>query len=134
MTQLAKTKQHPEHVNALGKFFLAVAHHPILVTDQGPEILILYQARVRKNWFESIKAPAHLEELSYNIAILNEDLLTSIEREVGRKIREKNDREVRSFHLFLARFSSVLIIFSSFHANPTTHLRSRHMLTYPLRS
>ncbi|KAJ3487365.1 hypothetical protein NLI96_g3579 [Meripilus lineatus] len=122
MTHLAKTGQHREHVDALGKFFLAVAHHPILVTDQGPEILILYQARVRKNWFDSIKAPAHLEELSYNIAILNEDLLTSIEREAGRKIRERNDREVRIFPCqTLPEYELILFLTKTCHASPLTH-------------
>jgi hypothetical protein len=63
------------HVNALALFFCNLDSHPYIHTPEGKQALVWYQAHARDDWHRKLGTPD-----SYNIAILNDTLLTSFKK------------------------------------------------------
>ena len=62
-------------INAFAQLFTQLELHPYRQRDFGEWALIIYQARVRREWHDQLKIGA-----AFNVGILNEDLLVSIYR------------------------------------------------------
>ncbi|KAJ7072471.1 hypothetical protein C8F01DRAFT_920589, partial [Mycena amicta] len=73
-----------EHVEALTQFFYLVEHHPLREEDaeHGAKILLIYQDCVRYEWFQALST-----DRSFNIGIMNEDLLKKYADEYFRKLQ-----------------------------------------------
>ena len=82
----------PSHVKALAEFFLNLEIHPSRTRKYGENILIIYQARVRRNWHDQLKRDA-----GFNIAIMNNSLLQAISEEFWDGLRTEKYKEVRAF-------------------------------------
>ncbi|KAF8806828.1 hypothetical protein BYT27DRAFT_7242549 [Phlegmacium glaucopus] len=64
-------------INAFAQFFTQLELHPYRQRDFGERALILYQARVRREWHDQLKLGS-----AFNIGIINEDLLQSVYKEI----------------------------------------------------
>ncbi|KAF8798396.1 hypothetical protein BYT27DRAFT_7151212, partial [Phlegmacium glaucopus] len=64
-------------INAFAQFFTQLELHPYRQREFGERALILYQARVRREWHDQLKLGS-----AFNIGIVNEDLLQSIYKEI----------------------------------------------------
>ncbi|KAF8815988.1 hypothetical protein BYT27DRAFT_7058642, partial [Phlegmacium glaucopus] len=64
-------------INAFAQFFTQLELHPYRQRDFGERALILYQARVCREWHDQLKLGS-----TFNIGIINEDLLQSIYKEI----------------------------------------------------
>ncbi|KAF8805469.1 hypothetical protein BYT27DRAFT_7104489 [Phlegmacium glaucopus] len=64
-------------INAFAQFFTQLELHPYRQCDFGEQALIIYQARVRREWHDQLKLGS-----AFNIGIINEDLLQSIYKEI----------------------------------------------------
>ena len=61
----------PAYVNALGDFFLALAHHELTFQPDGFDALFLYQVEVCLSWHNSLRH----KRTTFNIANINDKLL-----------------------------------------------------------
>ncbi|KAF8063142.1 hypothetical protein FPV67DRAFT_1505242 [Lyophyllum atratum] len=64
-----------EHVQALLRFFLELENSPYIDRENGKQIVLTYQARVRRSWMDSMKDS---NERVFNIALINNELMESI--------------------------------------------------------
>lgn len=64
-------------INGLAQFFTQLEMHPYRQRELGERALVVYQARVRRDWHDRLK-----QGMGYNIGIINEDLLQSIYRDL----------------------------------------------------
>ncbi|KAF8802694.1 hypothetical protein BYT27DRAFT_7111840 [Phlegmacium glaucopus] len=64
-------------INAFAQLFTQLELHPYRQREFGERALIIYQARVRREWHDQLKLGS-----AFNIGILNEDLLQSIYKEL----------------------------------------------------
>ncbi|KAJ7066339.1 hypothetical protein C8F01DRAFT_981050, partial [Mycena amicta] len=73
-----------EHVEALTQFFYLVEHHPLREEDaeHGAKILLIYQDRVRYEWFKALGT-----ERAFNIGIMSDVLLKKYADEYFRKLQ-----------------------------------------------
>jgi len=70
--------QWPEKaIRAFTQFFTQLELHPFHQHEFGEQALITYQARVRHEWHNQIKLGS-----TFNIGVLNEDLLQSVYKEI----------------------------------------------------
>jgi hypothetical protein len=70
LQHMTKAKWPNEHVEALANFFVSLDLHEMRLQPNGEEILLLYQARVRREWHDALK---HND--GFNITIINDVLM-----------------------------------------------------------
>ncbi|GLB39889.1 putative tyrosine recombinase [Lyophyllum shimeji] len=75
---MSKADWPQSHVVALAEFFLNLEYHPYRRRQQGEQILITYQARVRREWHDALKG----SEPVFDISVINDALLKSIGDEI----------------------------------------------------
>ena len=121
LANLPNAKWPAKHVNALTQFFLQLEMHPFRSRPHGERILILYQARARRDWHDKLKL-----QQAFNIAHINTGLLRSISDEVWDHVRSAEVREVSfSFvNLYLPLAYSLRKLF-------LLHTTSRHVMHNP---
>ncbi|GLB44038.1 hypothetical protein LshimejAT787_1502220 [Lyophyllum shimeji] len=68
-----------EHTQALVRFFIELENSPYIDREHGKRVVLTYQARVRRSWMDSMKDS---DEAVFNIALINNDLMESISREI----------------------------------------------------
>jgi hypothetical protein len=90
LQQAAAAGWPPSHVKALAEFFLNLEIHPTRNRKHGESILLLYQARVRRNWHDQLK-----RDTGFNIGIMNNALLQAISEEFWDNLRAESFKEVR---------------------------------------
>jgi hypothetical protein len=100
LANLATARWPEKHVNALTQFFLQLKMHPFRSRPHGEKILILYQARARRDWHDKLKL-----KQAFNIAHVNSGLLRSISEEVWDHLRSAEAGEVSSSFLPLSVFA-----------------------------
>jgi len=86
-----------KHVNALTEFFLQLEMHPVRNRPHGEKILILYQARARREWHDKLKL-----KQAFNVALINNGLLRSISDEVSDHIRSVEVKELKALRESMA--------------------------------
>lgn len=74
---MSKYKWPDKAVNSMAHFFTQLEMHPYRQRDHGERALVVYQARVRRDWHDRLK-----QGTGFNIGIINEDLLQSIYRSI----------------------------------------------------
>ena len=88
-----------EHATALASFYINLDCHQRKEQDNGKMALLLYQSRVRREWFDSLKRGE-----GFNIALIEEDLLRALAEEVNNVVRNREnairDREFNQVRLF----------------------------------
>ena len=73
LQQMTKAKWPEKHVRALALFFLNLELHDQRLLPNGEHVLLIYQAKVRKDWHESLR-----HEEGFNIATINEVLVKAM--------------------------------------------------------
>jgi hypothetical protein len=77
------------HAESTAAFFVALELHPRRLQANGKKALLLYQSRVRQEWFSALK-----RDEGFNIEIIGEDFLRSCAEIVNDQIREKELQQV----------------------------------------
>lgn len=91
LMQLSKAKWPQTHIDALSLFFWRLENHSIRDhSDLGDLVILHYASRVRQDWHDRLK-----RDEAFNIAIINEVLLRSINEELWDKVRSQNFATVR---------------------------------------
>ncbi|KAH9018588.1 hypothetical protein EDB85DRAFT_2075909 [Lactarius pseudohatsudake] len=72
------------HVESLATFFVALELHPRRVQDNGNEVLILYQSRVRREWFDAFK-----QDRGFDIEVINEAFMQSLAETVNNRAQDQ---------------------------------------------
>ena len=89
---MSKYQWSAKAINAFAQLFTQLELYPFCQREFGEQALIVYQARVRREWHDQLKiGPA------FNIGIMNEDLLQSIYKELLDRAQLLSLNEV-SFH------------------------------------
>ncbi len=70
------------YVTALESFFTQLLVHKCLNDSHGEQVLLRYQARARRDWHEALRRLSTEGGKVYDISILSQKLLESIEAEV----------------------------------------------------
>ena len=82
-----------EHAESIATFFLNLEVHPRRSQTNGKRALMVYQSRVRREWFDRLK-----NDRGFNISIIQNDLLRTYAEELNDTIRDKDnvarDREI----------------------------------------
>ena len=86
---MAKYQWSAKAINAFAQLFTQLELHPLRQREFGERALIVYQARVRREWHDQLKLG-----LAFNIGILNEDLLQSVYKELLDKAQLRSLNEV----------------------------------------
>jgi hypothetical protein len=76
-----------EHREALATCWRDLETHEYRDRSHGERMLLLYQARIRKEWHDSMK-----RQDSFNIALFNDTLLRSISDEVWHQVKEEESK------------------------------------------
>ena len=64
------------HAEALATFFVNLEHHPRKSQPNGKKALMLYQSRVRREWFDTLR-----NSVAFNISLIQDDLLRAYAEE-----------------------------------------------------
>ena len=75
-----------EHAMALASFYINLDCHQRKEQDNSKMALLLYQSRVRREWFDSLKCGK-----GFNIALIEEDLLRTLAEEVNNAVRNREN-------------------------------------------
>lgn len=78
------------HAESLAAFFVALELHPRRLMANGKSTLLLYQSRVRREWFHAFE-----RNEGFNIGLISDDLLRNIADEVRDKIWKREIDQVR---------------------------------------
>ncbi|KAF8810965.1 hypothetical protein BYT27DRAFT_7253102 [Phlegmacium glaucopus] len=89
-------------IGAFAQFFTQLELHPYRQRDFGERALIIYQARVRREWHDQLKLGS-----AFNIGIINEDLLQSIYKELLDRAQLSSINEVND-EIFVKKNSDSL--------------------------
>ena len=81
----------PKSISTFAHFFTQLELHHYRQREFGERALVIYQARVRREWHDQFKLDA-----AFNISRLNEDLLQSIHKELLDKAQLRSLTEVSS--------------------------------------
>lgn len=73
-----------DHAETLTGFFVSLELHPRAQYPNGRQALLLYQSRVRREWFSALK-----RDEGFNIEIIEEELLRSYAETVDNQIRDR---------------------------------------------
>lgn len=71
-----------KHVQSLAHFFFNIELDPMRSRPNGEKILIAYQAKVRRQWHDDLS-----RGLGFNIALINQKLLSTVAEEVWDTIK-----------------------------------------------
>jgi hypothetical protein len=96
------------HLKSLARFFVNLEIHPYRLRPHGERVLVLYQAKVRRNWHDRLK-----RDQGFNIAIINESLVQSISSEVLDRAKLDSIREVSLFGFHILRSLANIISFQT---------------------
>jgi hypothetical protein len=77
------------HAESLAAFYVALDLHPRKLQVNGKQALMLYQSRVRREWFDALK-----RDEGFNIELIQDILLHSFTKEINNRIvfKEKSSR------------------------------------------
>lgn len=78
------------HAESLAAFFVALELHPRRFLTNGKKALLLYQRRVRCEWFRALE-----RNEGFNIGLISDDLLRNIADEVNNRIWEREMDQIR---------------------------------------
>jgi hypothetical protein len=78
------------HAESLAAFYVALEIHPRRRYKNGKQALLVYQSRVRREWFSAFR-----RKKGFNIEIINEELLRTYADMLNDSIREKEIEQVR---------------------------------------
>ncbi|KAH9021412.1 hypothetical protein EDB85DRAFT_1895680 [Lactarius pseudohatsudake] len=79
-----------ENAEALAAFFVVLDVHLICVQTNSRKALLLYQSRVRWEWFDALG-----RNEGFNIEIISEDLLRTISDNLNTRLQEERIEKVR---------------------------------------
>ncbi|KAF8465632.1 hypothetical protein DFH94DRAFT_639696 [Russula ochroleuca] len=96
------------HAEALTGFFLALELHSRAQQPNGRQALLLYQSKVRREWFTALKS-----EEGFNIEIIEEELLRSYAETVDNQIRDRLIDEVRISHTICRNSANLITLYLS---------------------
>jgi hypothetical protein len=125
--QISKCCWPDKSITALAQFFMNLEVHQYRQRAFGEQALLVYQARVRRDWHDLLKRG---DGNTFNIALMNETLLQSIHREIMDKRQAESIEEVSlSFNPLLNIANHNFPLFSyiyiapctTYHAPRTTH-------------
>jgi hypothetical protein len=88
-----KLKWPEKHQRAITMFFMNVVSHPHRSEPFGERALLLYAARVRRDWHDTLAL-----DNAFDISVFNTNLLKNLAEEVWNKVRLESLTEVRSPH------------------------------------
>lgn len=77
------------HIDALVSFFINLDSHPFNDTPEGKQALVWYQAHAREEWHRKLGTPE-----SFNLALLNRNLLTDFKNKAKETITQNNVQQV----------------------------------------
>ncbi|KAH8996855.1 hypothetical protein EDB92DRAFT_1793262, partial [Lactarius akahatsu] len=107
---MAKSRLWPTaHSESLKAFFVALERHPGMFQMNVKEALLVYQSRVRRKWFDALA-----RNESFNIGLIDDDLVRTILGEVNDRIWEREMDKVRTWPRSQARanLASPLALFA----------------------
>ncbi|KAF5383221.1 hypothetical protein D9615_004780 [Tricholomella constricta] len=107
-----------DHAQSLVRFFVHLENSPYINRENGRRILLTYQARVRRNWMDVMKQS---EGAVFNIALINDDLMEAIARDLQSVATADLHRQLSANH-------SVCLFFLPFPPPSPPSLRSLRML------
>ncbi|KAF8799156.1 hypothetical protein BYT27DRAFT_7121176 [Phlegmacium glaucopus] len=84
-----------KHINALAHFYFKLEDHPMRLRPNGDEILLIFQAVVRREWHDALE-----RKEGFNIANINEATLRTIADEYHDRKRAEGMIEVSTSFLF----------------------------------
>lgn len=87
--QLTKYRWPERNIMALAQFFMNLEVHEYRQRPFGEQALLVYQARVRREWHDSLK-----QNQGFNLANINETLLQTIYQEILNKKQVESIKEV----------------------------------------
>ncbi|PPR06681.1 hypothetical protein CVT24_012976 [Panaeolus cyanescens] len=90
LEQMEKAEWPAELILSLRTFFYELSNDSMHRREMGPEAIILYQAQVRREWWDALKSPAGE---AFDIGIINRDRLEQIYTE---NLSRKYLREVKT--------------------------------------
>ena len=84
---MAKSGVWPDaHAASIATFFFNLEHHQRKGQKNGKMALLLYQSRVRREWFDALKRGQ-----GFNIELIEEELLRSCAEEVNETVRDREN-------------------------------------------
>jgi hypothetical protein len=114
---MSKYQWSEKAINSFAQLFTQLELHPLRQREFGEQAIIVYQARVRREWHDQLKLGS-----AFNIGILNEDLLQSIYRELLDRAQLLSLNEVSLIVPYL--FSECQLTFYLLSSSPRSHLYS----------
>ena len=132
---MAKSGQWEDaHATSIASFFYNLETHQRKDQKNGKKTLLLYQSRVRREWFNALKRGE-----GFNIELIEDDLLRDYAEEISESIRDSEnaarDREVEQVRLYSpvspgSKLTSSPLFFlillkpppCAIHASPTHHV------------
>ncbi len=79
------------HAESLKAFFVALERHHRRLLTNGKKALLLYQSRVRREWFDALA-----RDEGFNIGLISDNLVRNIADEVNDRIWEEKIDQVRT--------------------------------------
>ena len=116
------------HAESLAAFFVALERNLLRLAGNGKTILLLYQSRVRREWFHAFE-----RDEGFNIGLISDDLLHNIADEVSDKIWERQIDQVRT-HRALDRNFSLTLASLPHLTHHTLRRRATQLLLFPIQS
>ncbi|KAK7452691.1 hypothetical protein VKT23_012092 [Stygiomarasmius scandens] len=80
LTNLHVGEYPPDHVQMFSQFYVNMELHPLLRTTRGEKTFARYHAKVRWDWYDANEA-----RNSYNLSIINEDILCGCALEIDKE-------------------------------------------------
>jgi hypothetical protein len=74
------------HAESIAAFFINLELHPRKLQTNGKKALMVYQSRVRREWFVALKRGD-----GFNIELIQEDLLRSLAEQLNDAIRDRDN-------------------------------------------
>ena len=92
LSYMGKLKWPDEYVQSLAGFFINIDMSSMRSRPNGERALLVYQARVRREWHDAIKRSE-----AFDISVINQELLRNIKDEVHDTVRAEALKQVSSF-------------------------------------
>jgi hypothetical protein len=83
-----------KHIDSFAHFYFQLDDHPMRELENGDEIILIFQATMRKEWHDALD-----RNEGFNIAKINPDTLRSVADKFHDRLRSKKMNEVSSFSL-----------------------------------
>ncbi|GLB40120.1 hypothetical protein LshimejAT787_0706300 [Lyophyllum shimeji] len=115
-----------EHTQALVRFFIELENSPYIDREHGKRVVLTYQARVRRSWMDSMKDS---DEAVFNIALINNDLMESISREILGSVTADLNRQLTITFLLSSSTRPPLPLLSATPATPAAPTTSLNHAT-----